>query len=545
MRRLPLPLLLAAVGLGIGLGEPEPPAPSGTQCVEHDCFAVYWEPGPFASASAACERHGGHLMTVRSTVAEDAIGLLLRDRGGRLWLGLRLPTRCTEPAQRLRGFQWVTGDVRTDYDNWAPSGRRCGQLCVAVSRQLSWEERRCEEQADGFLCEYNYPDSCQRLPPADGTSVTYRTPFGADGKDLVVLPPGSSAFVSPLGLRLRCEAATAGEKMRWGRSEPGAWPCSLANGGCEGSCEELDGAPRCVCPTGKKLGPDGRGCVSPCAGAPCQHHCVPDGERFHCMCSEGYWLGPDGSSCHDIDDCVRMPEVCDQVCRNTEGGFECLCHHGYEMVEGHCTPVSSCNTGTCSHICEDVPGGYRCSCHDGYVVDLMNPTQCVLQCENGECPAECNFGSLSCVCPDGFVMDHLPNGVTLCVDIDECDNNYCEHNCTNTPGSYVCHCLPGYELFDTNHCRLVSTEDSVDEYSGDSGPTLPVPSLVPPKAEHLHPGVLVGITVGVLCAALVLLAVSYHLARKRCHPPSSMEYKYGSPREKVMGLQQVSTSQKL
>ncbi|XP_021247159.1 thrombomodulin [Numida meleagris] len=542
MRRLLLPLLLA--GLGLGLGEPDPPAPSGVQCLEHDCFAVFWAPASFAAANAACERHGGHLMTVRSTVAEEAIQLLLRDRGGWLWLGLRLPTPCTEPARRLRGFQWVTGDTRTDYDNWATTRRRCGQFCVAVSRELSWEERHCEQRADGFLCEYNYPDSCPRLLLAGGVSVTYRTPFGGAAGDFLALPPGSTAFVSPLGLQLLCGTAAAGGGMRWGRSAPGAWPCRVANGGCEESCEELDGAPRCSCPAGKKLGPDGRDCVSPCADAPCQHHCVPDGEGFHCMCAEGYRLGPDDSSCEDVDDCVKVPEVCEQVCHNTEGGFECRCHRGYEMVEGRCVPVPDCSTGPCDQICEDVAGSYRCSCDDGYVVDPKNPTQCVRQCENGRCLAECTSGGLSCFCPDGFVTDQLPDGVTFCIDIDECEHNYCDHNCTNTYGSYVCYCQPGYVAVDANHCQPSLPEDGMDEYSGDFGPPLPVPSHIPPKAEHLHPGALVGITVGVLCLALVLVAVGYHVARKRCHPPSSMEYKCGSPREKEMGLQQVPASQK-
>ena len=33
-------------------------------------------------------------------------------------------------------------------------------------------------------------------------------------------------------------------------------------------------------------------------------------------------------------------------------------------------------------------------------------------------------------------------------DINECDtdNGGCEHNCTNTPGSYQCQCWEGYEM---------------------------------------------------------------------------------------------------
>ncbi|XP_059684589.1 thrombomodulin [Gavia stellata] len=552
MRRLPLPLplLLAGLGLGLGLGvrgepqpQPAPAAPSGAQCLEHDCFSIFWAARPFAEASAACERSGGHLMTVRSTVAEEAIGVLLRNRSGRLWLGLRLPLACTEPAQRLRGFQWVTGDRRTDYSNWAPSGRRCGERCVTVSRELRWEERRCEAPADGFLCEHNYAGSCPRLPPAAGLPVTYNTPFGARGEDFLALPPRSAAIVPALGLELRCDEEGESGALRWGRAAPGAWPCRLANGGCEGACGEEGGRPRCSCPDGKVLAPDGRGCSSPCAGAPCQHHCVVAGSAFLCMCESGYRLAADGSSCEDDDDCAVVPRLCEQVCVNTEGGFECHCHRGYEMLEGRCQPVSRCYEAPCEQRCEDVPGGYLCGCFPGYAVDPQAPARCLLHCNRSQCPAECDPHNLSCECPEGFLLDDDGEGGQLCVDIDECDMNFCQHNCTNRPGSYECHCHAGYQLLNKNSCVKIPEEDGEGAYSGDfgPGPEVPIPSRTPPKAEHLNPGALVGIAVGVLSAALALLALGYHLAKKRCRAPATMDYKCSGPHEKEMGLQPVAS----
>ncbi|KAM6086108.1 thrombomodulin [Theristicus caerulescens] len=544
MRRLLLPLLLAGLGLGLGLGgDAGPAAPSGAQCLEHDCFGVFWEARPFAEASAACERGGGHLMTVRSTVAEDAIGLLLQNRSGRLWLGLSLRSGCTQPGHRLRGFKWVTGDLRTDYSNWAPSGQRCGELCVTVSRELRWEERHCRALADGFLCEYNYAGSCPRLPAAEGLPVTYATPFGARGGDFLALPPGSTAAVPAAGLELRCAEEGDGGGLRWGRAVPGAWPCRLANGGCEGACGEEGGRPRCSCPDGKVLGLDGRGCSSPCAGAPCQHHCVVTGASFLCMCESGYRLAADSSSCEDNDDCAIVPKLCEQVCVNTEGGFECHCHRGYEMVEGHCRPVSSCYEAPCEQQCEDVPGGYRCSCFPGYAVDPRAPTRCLLHCNRSQCPAECDQYRQSCECPEGFLLDEDATSGQVCVDIDECEMNFCQHNCTNRPGSYECHCRAGYRLRDQNNCVNITEEDEEGAYSGDfgPGPQTPVPSRTPPKAEHLHPGALVGIAVGVLSAALALLALGYHLAKKHCRPPATMDYKCSGPHEKEMGLQPVAS----
>ena len=39
-------------------------------------------------------------------------------------------------------------------------------------------------------------------------------------------------------------------------------------------------------------------------------------------------------------------------------------------------------------------------------------------------------------------------------DINECaaDNETCDHTCTNTPGSYLCSCFPGYEKYGEIHC---------------------------------------------------------------------------------------------
>ncbi|XP_064301601.1 thrombomodulin [Phalacrocorax carbo] len=538
MRRLLLPLLL---GLGIA-GEPEPAAPSGAQCLEHDCFGIFWAARSFEEASAVCRRGGGHLMTVRSTVGEDAIAVLLQNRSGWLWLGLRLRLPCTQPAQRLRGFQWVTGDGHTDYSNWASSRQQCGEICVAVSRELRWEERLCKAPADGFFCEYNYEGSCPRLSADEGLLVTYATPFGARGGDFLVLPPRSTAVVPSMGLELRCDEENGG--LRWRRAAPGAWPCRLANGGCEGDCREEGGEPRCSCPDGKLLDADGRSCRSPCAGAPCQHHCIVTGTTFFCMCELGYRLAADGSSCEDNDDCALVPALCEQICVNTEGGFECRCHHGYEMVEGHCRPVSRCYEAPCEQQCEDVPGGYRCSCFPGYTIDSQVPSRCVLHCNRSQCPAQCDPHSQSCECPEGFLLDDEGGeGRKVCVDIDECEMNYCEHNCTNHPGSYECHCHDGYQLLKQNHCTKILEEDGDGEYSGDfrPGPQTPIPSRTPPKAEHLHPGVLVGIAMGVLSVALALLALGYHLAKKRCRTPTTMDYKCSGPHEKEMGLQPVAS----
>ncbi|NWT71767.1 TRBM protein, partial [Prunella himalayana] len=537
MRPLLPPPLLLLLGT-VALAQPRDMSPAGAQCLEHECFAVFWGSRTFSAASEGCERGGGHLMTVRSTVAEEAIALMLHKREGRLWLGLSLSPSlsCTDPGRLLRGFLWVTGDSRTDYTNWAPSGQRCGERCVTVSRELRWEERRCEEEADGFLCQYSYGGSCPRL--ATQHPVTYTTPFGARGADFLALPPRSVALIPELGLELRCEDGD-GVGPRWGRDTPGAWPCELAGGGCTGTCAEERGRPRCSCPEGSLLAPDGRGCRSPCEGAQCQHHCVVAGSSFVCMCAVGYRLAADGISCEDIDDCASEPGPCEQKCVNTKGGFECQCHSGYRMVDGRCQRQSPCWRAPCQQRCEELPDGYRCGCHPGYAVDPLNATLCRLHCDTAACPPVCHAGG-ACDCPEGFMLDEDEG---LCLDLDECDSNYCEYNCTNTPGSYQCHCPPGYSLRGID-CTLDG--DGEEAASGDSEPEpyTPVPSRPPPKAEHLHPGVLVGIAGGALLSLLALMGLGFHLGRKRCRSQGSMDYKYSGPHEKELGLQPVASAQK-
>ena len=43
------------------------------------------------------------------------------------------------------------------------------------------------------------------------------------------------------------------------------------------------------------------------------------------------------------------------------------------------------------------------------------------------------------------------------LDIDECltRNGGCEHNCTNTEGSFYCSCVDGYQLSNDVHCSGV------------------------------------------------------------------------------------------
>ncbi|XP_012993072.1 thrombomodulin [Esox lucius] len=135
----------------------------------------------------------------------------------------------------------------------------------------------------------------------------------------------------------------------------------------------------------------------------------------------------------------------------------CLCENVSESAcqkprvsSHHFYGVEGCDAVPCEHKCKNVPGGYECSCFDGYIPSRDNPHFCEMHCSSAKCPAICD-GQNQCICPDGFIK-HLH----FCEDINECDNDYCEHYCYNTVGSFFCSCKAGYSL--QNVAKCVKTE---------------------------------------------------------------------------------------
>ncbi|XP_013070411.2 uncharacterized protein LOC106057644 isoform X3 [Biomphalaria glabrata] len=63
-----------------------------------------------------------------------------------------------------------------------------------------------------------------------------------------------------------------------------------------------------------------------------------------------------------------------------------------------------------------------------------------LTCKQGYEIFPSGDGSMTCG------VDRQFSPVYSCQDINECKNNPCAQICTNTPGSYTCDCLPGYQL---------------------------------------------------------------------------------------------------
>ncbi|KAM3838772.1 thrombomodulin-like [Vipera latastei] len=549
--------LLVAVGsLRAGLlASPTPspaPIPSSAQCLGSACFALFGVSRSFAEAGDVCEAGGGHLMTVRSTVAAEAIALLLppppRHRPASAWLGLRLPgRRCVEPAKRLRGFQWVTGDEHTDFEAWESDGSgakapTCGPACVVVTREQGWQERACDATAEAVLCEYGYPNgTCGPLPAA--FAVTYLTPFGARESDLVASPPGTTAEVPSLGAVLECRAQGSNGSFDWGSAAPGAWDCQLQNGGCDGLCN-LDerGRPHCACLEGKTLLEDQRSCWSPCAGLGCQQYCEPQGDSGVCVCFEGYELGSDGKSCLDIDDCQATPGPCEQECINTQGSFECRCWQGYDLVKGKCLPEKwPCFDLTCEHDCNLVGREYKCTCFEGYIPDSKNPHKCLRFCNQTECVAQCDPHNVDeCYCPERFVLEVNMDGTKVCTDINECDSGLCDSlKCINVPGSYYCICPNGLIEEAGSFCEQPSEEP--EEFSGETEtyPTTSVPPSFAPPEDGSSRGTLVAIIVSVTFTVAMLVVIICYLVKKRYAAQSISDYK-SQQSESGVALQHVS-----
>ncbi|KAJ8009167.1 hypothetical protein DPEC_G00086090 [Dallia pectoralis] len=492
-------------------------------CIGNQCFAVFQDPVDFATAEKNCERNDGQLMTVRSSVVQDTIAILIGVRGD-YWIGLQLLSgHCPDGASDLRGFTWITGDNATDYKNWGHVDDVCSSKCVSVSKEeLKWTEKPCKMKLNGYLCEYTFPSVCKRFDIIGSESVLYETPLGLEEEDaLLVLPMGSIATINPGAFKYICLSE------QWTQAP---WDCHILKGGCENKCLTTNDQKHvCACAPGTTINANNRSCDDaqhhdPCLTAGCTHFCYQkiNDTSVTCMCNHGYTLAEDGKVCKDIDDCVTGTQCPGQQykCVNTIGSFECRCQDGFEMINDVCVDVDECKEGPCEHSCTNVIGGYNCSCSDGYIAS-KDPNKCQLHCAFEECMAECDPNDPSeCFCPEGYVAD-VRNDVTFCLDINECDMDACDHVCQNTHGSHICSCYEGHDLVDGWRCY--KREHTVPPISISTSTTYPTehlsvvtPTSVTYPTEHLPavtPGGLLAIIVCCVVVVLLLVYLVYHILK--------------------------------
>ncbi|XP_041476939.1 low-density lipoprotein receptor-related protein 2-like isoform X2 [Lytechinus variegatus] len=107
------------------------------------------------------------------------------------------------------------------------------------------------------------------------------------------------------------------------------------NGRCVSNSNVCDGSVHC------QDGSDERFCgINECLNNPCDDVCTDTATSFVCSCVNrpGFVLAPDRVSCVDFDECAMTPDVCSQICLNTEGSYSCDCTRGYDLQpDGSCS----------------------------------------------------------------------------------------------------------------------------------------------------------------------------------------------------------------
>ena len=100
-----------------------------------------------------------------------------------------------------------------------------------------------------------------------------------------------------------------------------------------------------------------------------------------------------------------------------------------------------------------------------FFISYLKPRKLIVRdvSMNGEVLAA-NFIVFSCKCmASGYVYDYSNR---QCVDFDECNANVtkyaipCDQKCTNTEGSFVCSCYPGYILDSSDNSTCVAEDQS-------------------------------------------------------------------------------------
>uniref|UniRef100_A0A3B4TZ48 Thrombomodulin n=1 Tax=Seriola dumerili TaxID=41447 RepID=A0A3B4TZ48_SERDU len=369
-------------------------------------------------------------------------------------------------------------------------------------------EQGCEQESDSFVCkcEKGYRlakdskscldvNECKEEDPCTGHLMTVRSSVSHDILS-ILLGNFTGRFWIGLHLGTDCPEAAAGLKgFQWvtedSESDFFNWAPSF-----DSSCS----SPRCVSVSKES---DFKWTQEPCGEQavgflceydliqPCKNLEVPQGESTKYVCFSEKWL--------------------------------------------------KCFSAPCEHDCHNTPGSYNCSCFEGYKVDPKSPNKCKLHCGREECAAECDPNDASqCYCPDGYVAEEREDH-TVCIEIDECISNFCDQHCTNTFGSYVCSCSPGYTLVNQYNC--VKNEDHTDgSQDSTTAPDFPTSSYIPGPTRQPS-GVSVGAFVGIiLCTVFLIVLVvflAHHILSRRGKMESSGALK--AQEGEAHGLHRVAT----
>lgn len=140
-----------------------------------------------------------------------------------------------------------------------------------------------------------------------------------------------------------------------------------------------------------------------------------------------------------VNECILRPHICGEGdCIDTIDGYECLCKPGFrkgdtQVCEGQWYFVFQFIFIFLYFILNEF--------NSKFFIDIDECREG--KCQNGRCTN--TPGSFICLCPPGF--DISPDG-TMCTDHDECKEiGMCTNGiCINMDGSFKCQCKSGFKL---------------------------------------------------------------------------------------------------
>ncbi|CAL1540486.1 unnamed protein product, partial [Lymnaea stagnalis] len=258
-------------------------------------------------------------------------------------------------------------------------------------------------------------------------------------------------------------------------------------------CDNTNGSFKCSCNDGYV--PDNntiwkcRECSEGFFGSSCLSHCqcgphmTCDNVNGSCKCLPA-WSG-DGCET-DVDECASETHNCDpskhQVCRNTNGGFDCNCDIG------HMKPCPSCDCKVCDNGNYGVNCSERCNCKMENSV-LCNKTDGSCVCKQGwigsDCSSKPKVTAETVVIPITVVFDYDASSLDLSQHLTE-NYIYIKGDIENQLFEKLSELLPAVVLFNVTDMRKGSLIVDADVTLNTDGLTNPQSALLNVLLKIMH-----------------------------------------------------------
>ncbi|KAK2152642.1 hypothetical protein LSH36_324g03052 [Paralvinella palmiformis] len=215
----------------------------------------------------------------------------------------------------------------------------------------------------------------------------------------------------------------------------------------------------------------------------CEQICINTEGSYNCECRSGYRMFND-TACEDIDECTDRTDDCKHTCTNKDGSYDCGCYNGFQKQDNKCfsgwtgslcdTDIDECTSNPCGghSTCKNLPGTYQCKCDSGYKSTTKG-------CEEiNDCLEENGVQRTSNPCNNGTCVDKLKNFTCQCLpgytgqlclqNKDDCVNHTCRHNsaCIDRINSYSCKCTEGF--FGPRCAKYAWSEIPVEDNNDDN-----------------------------------------------------------------------------